>query len=77
MTEEISEIPDIPTTVIYRKNVSNSSKSFLIDTLLSKDEPARETSVDRERKRLEIVKEVNQAFDVVFCDFGEILHKNS
>lgn len=38
MNEGQSEMPEIPTTVIYRKNISQSSKSFLIDTLLSKDE---------------------------------------
>ena len=51
MSDEISEIPDIPTTVIYRKNVTHSSKSFLIDTLLSKNEPPRDNSIDRDRKR--------------------------
>jgi hypothetical protein len=51
MIEETIEMPDIPTTVIYRKNISQCSKSFLIDTLLSKNEPAKESPVDLDNKR--------------------------
>lgn len=43
--DESSELSDIPKTVIYRKNLSQCSKSFLIDTLLSKNEtPAKDLS---------------------------------
>lgn len=51
VNEETNEVPDIPTTVIYRKNISQCSKSFLIDTLLSKTEPAKENRMDLNRKR--------------------------
>lgn len=52
ISEETNEIPDIPTTVIYRKNISQCSKSFLIDTLLSKNEPAKENRMDLDSQRL-------------------------
>lgn len=49
---EPSELPEIPTTVIYRKNISQCSKSFLIDTLLSKNETPAEETASSDCKRL-------------------------
>ena len=51
-SEETSELSDIPSTVIYRKNISQSSKSFLIETLLSKnDKPSEESFNVNKSKR--------------------------
>ena len=46
-----NELPDIPTTVIYRKNIS---KSFLIDSLLSNNDEQVEKDFHPENKRLRI-----------------------
>jgi hypothetical protein len=49
--EETNELSEIPTTVIYRKNISQCSKSFLIDTLLSKNDTPAEESLNVDCKR--------------------------
>lgn len=57
ISEERNEMLEIPTTVIYRKNISQCSKSFLIDTLLSKNDPPADEVQSPECKRL---KEINE-----------------
>jgi hypothetical protein len=48
-----TEEPEIPTTVIYRKAKTQSSKSFLIDALLSKNEDIVDENQNLECKRCE------------------------
>lgn len=54
ISEERNEMLEIPTTVIYRKNISQCSKSFLIDTLLSKNDSPADEVQSPEGKRLKI-----------------------